>query len=69
MNKWFKKLNKKQREKTAGMILDICKALILAILLGLLLPDITKRLGLTETVMAVILSLYLYRFAMSLYKK
>ena len=69
MNKWFLKLNKTQREKTADLILDVTKGLMLAVLIGLLLPDVTKRLRLTETVIAVILSAFLFRLSLKLYRK
>lgn len=65
----FSRLNKKQREKTADLLLEITKALILAVAIGVLFPDISKQIGPPEILIALLLALIIYFFAMKLYKE
>ena len=67
--KWLKGLNKRQREKTADLLMDITKALLLAVFIGLLFPEAGKYSSLTSFIVAAILAVVLYRISMKLYKK
>ena len=64
-----KKLNEIQLEKTADLSLDVGKAMLLATIIGLLIPGVGEKVGLTGSLIGFTVFITCYLFAMWLLRE
>ena len=64
----FKKLNHAQLEKTADLTLDVAKTVLLATVVGVLIPGVGDKVGLVGSLIGFVVFIAAYLFAMWLLK-
>lgn len=65
----FKRLNQIQLEKTADLTLEVAKTVLLATVVGVLIPGVGEKVGITGSLIGFAVFITAYLFAMWLLKE
>ena len=65
----FKKLNDKQRKKTADILSELSKDIFLATVIGFFVPGVGSKVGIIGFILGLVVSLIFYFIAMWLLRE